>query len=125
MTRLLLGLVASALFAGTTSAHHSFAAEYFETEMVTMEGELLEFQYKNPHSIIVFLALDESSRPQKYTAEFGGTNRLQRDGISTATFKVGDKLILSGSPGRRVQDRKLHLKGIHRPSDGWKWGRVQ
>ncbi len=31
-------------------AHHSFAATYFEDKTVTIEGNLKQFLYRNPHS---------------------------------------------------------------------------
>ena len=108
---------------GPVVAHHSFAADYIEEQMVSMDGELVEFQQKNPHSIIVFAAKDERGQVQRFTGEWGGVARLTRDGITKETFKPGDLLILSGSPARRPGEYRLHVKGIERPADGWKWGR--
>ena len=54
MKRKLLALV----FAGVTVlgvsayAHHSFAATYFEDKKVTVEGDLVQFLYRNPHSFV-------------------------------------------------------------------------
>lgn len=123
--RLLLFLFGSVLAAGVpVLAHHSFAKDYLEEQMVSMEGELLEFQHKNPHSTLLFAAADDGGQMQRFMGEWGGISRLTRDGITKDTFKPGDFLILSGSPGRRPEERRLHVKGIHRPADGWKWGRA-
>ncbi len=123
MRRMLLIPIAAALSGAPIDAHHSFAADYVETEMVSMEGDLLRFEHKNPHSIMVIAVTDERGQSQTFTAEWGGLNRLKRDGITNETFKVGDRLVLRGSPGRRPEERRIHLKGIHRPADGWTWGR--
>ncbi len=49
----LLFAVGAAVFAsGTAYAHHSFAATYIEDQRVTVEGELVQFLYRNPHSFI-------------------------------------------------------------------------
>ena len=41
------------IFAGDRAyAHHSFAATYFEDQKVTVEGELVQFLYRNPHSFV-------------------------------------------------------------------------
>lgn len=114
----------AALWGGPAYAHHSWSSEYVENETVSIEGELMEVQLRNPHSIMTILVKDDRGRVQTHTAEWIGTGRLERDGISRDKFKTGDYLILSGSPGRRAEDRKLHLKGIHRPADGWRWGRT-
>lgn len=125
MKRRLLTLVAGAALLWVPAyAHHSWGSEYVEHEMVSIEGQLLEVQLKNPHSMMTIVAKDDRGRVLTYTAEWAGTNRLERDGITRDKFKAGDYLILSGSPGRRAEDRKLHLRGIHRPADGWRWGRT-
>jgi hypothetical protein len=52
-TRLLVLLIAGALApAVRTYAHHSFAATYFEDKKVTVEGDLVQFLYRNPHSFL-------------------------------------------------------------------------
>ena len=33
-------------------AHHSFAATYFEDKTETVEGELVQFLFRNPHSFV-------------------------------------------------------------------------
>jgi hypothetical protein len=38
------------------------------------------------------------------------------------TLKAGDYVVITGSPGRNPADRKVHLKRIERPSDGWRSG---
>ena len=44
-------LAAAALMVGAQAyAHHSFAATYFEDRMVTIEGDIAQFQFRNPHS---------------------------------------------------------------------------
>jgi hypothetical protein len=123
MRRTLLIPLAVSLSGAPIYAHHSFATDYVETEMVSIEGNVVQFDYKNPHSIMVVAVADERGQLQTFTLEFGGINRLKRDGITPETFKVGDRLVLRGSPGRRPQERRIHLKGIHRPTDGWSWGR--
>ena len=50
---LVLLLVAVASLAGVRAlAHHSFAATYLEDQSVTIEGELVQFLFRNPHSFV-------------------------------------------------------------------------
>jgi hypothetical protein len=102
-------------------AHHSFAADYFEDQSVTYEGDVSEFQYRNPHALLMFAVRDEQGQAQTYSAEWGGTNRLNGWGIKSDTIKPGDHIVVTGAPGRKASDRRLHLKRIHRPADGWRW----
>jgi hypothetical protein len=42
--------LAIAAVVGSAYAHHSFAQYYFEDRSITIEGELVRFDYKNPHA---------------------------------------------------------------------------
>ncbi|OFW00887.1 MAG: hypothetical protein A3I61_03915 [Acidobacteria bacterium RIFCSPLOWO2_02_FULL_68_18] len=103
------------------SAHHSFAAYYFEDQSVTLEGTVQEFHFRSPHTVLVFTAPDSSGRTQTFTAEWGNPRRLSTQGVTVETLKPGDVVVVTGSPGRANSQYKVHLKGIRRPSDGWSW----
>ena len=102
-------------------AHHSFPATYFEEQSVTMQGELAEFEFKSPHAWVHVMVKDSAGQVQRFSAEWSNPNRLGQQGVNKDTFKVGDYLIVTGSPGRNSSERTIHLKAIERPADGWKW----
>ena len=123
MKRILLMFGFIAMLLGVSiHAHHSFAAHYFEEQSVTIQGELVEFEYKSPHAWVHVMVKDDKGDMQRFSAEWRNPNGLKQQGVSKDTLKPGDYLILTGSPGRNPADRKLHLKRIERPSDGWKSG---
>jgi exonuclease VII large subunit len=122
MKRLLLTIALTAAVIIPAYAHHSFAAEYLENQTISIEGELSEFEYKNPHAWVYVMAKDSSGQTQRFAAEWANTNRLKAQGVLKDTLKPGDHVIITGSPGRNVDDHKIHLKQIERPGDGWKWG---
>jgi hypothetical protein len=105
----------------TLSAHHSFAADYFEERTVSIEGDVLAFEFRSPHAWLHLEVVDENGNRQKYSAEWSNPARLKTAGFSAQSFKPGDRLIITGSPGRDPAARRLHLRTILRPSDGWKW----
>src|ERR1700704_1903807 len=101
MRRTLLALSVVALTAvASLSAHHSFAAEYLEEQKVSIEGDVVAFELKNPHSWLYLVVLDEHGKPQKFSAEWSNPARLKQAGFSVDSFKPGDHLIVTGSPGR-------------------------
>ena len=106
---------------GSTYAHHSFAQYYFEERSVTVEGELVKFEYRSPHAWVHLDVRDELGSPRRYAAEWANPSRLTRDNITQDTLKIGDRVIITGSPGRNPEEYKLHLKRIQRPADGWNW----
>jgi hypothetical protein len=103
------------------SAHHSFSAYYFEDQSVTLEGEVVEFEYRAPHAWVRFNVADGQGRAHVYGAEWANPSRLNRDGVTKDTLKPGDVVKITGSPGRKDADRVMHLKSIERLSDGWSW----
>jgi thiamine monophosphate kinase len=44
-----------------------------------------------------------------------------RDGVTRETLRAGDRVIVTGSPGRSASEYKIHLKRIQRPADNWAW----
>jgi len=101
--------------------HHSFPSYYFEEQMVTIRGELIEFDYRAPHAWVRVRTRDEQGAEQVFAAEWSNPNRLARDGITKTTLRIGDQVVVAGSPGRNPEERRLHLKAIQRTSDGWEW----
>jgi hypothetical protein len=122
MTRVLLVLCAGAVAAAAPlSAHHSFAAYYFEEQSVTITGEVVEFDYRSPHAWLHVSAPDASGQLRRYSAEWANPNRLGQQGVTRETLKPGDRVVVTGSPGRTASEYRLHLKDISRPADGWRW----
>ena len=122
MRRLLFGLGLVGLTLGVrASAHHSFAKYYFEDQTTSIEGEVVEFQYRNPHTWLYVEVEDESGELQRFGAEWSNPTRLQRQGIQKDTLQPGDYVVVTGSPGRTPEDQILHLKRIERPADGFTW----
>jgi hypothetical protein len=123
--RRLLALSLGALAAvavASLSAHHSFSADYFEDQKVSIEGDVIAFEFKNPHAWLHLLVVDEDGK-KKFSAEWSNTARLKQSGFTAESFKPGDHLIITGSPGRDPAEHRIHLRTIHRPSDGWRWPR--
>lgn len=89
---------------------------------MAIEGNVEEFQYKNPHAILKVLVADPQGTMVSYAAEWAGAGRLSRVGITSDTLQPGDLVRITGSPGRNPSEYRIHLKRIERPSDGWTWG---
>ncbi len=96
MRRLLLALiVAGALVGIPVYAHHSFAAQYFEEQTLSIEGELVEFEYRSPHAWVHVMAKDENGQMQRFSAEWASPNRLSQQSVGKDTLKPGDRLVIS------------------------------
>jgi hypothetical protein len=102
-------------------AHHSFSATYLESQSVTIEGDLVTFELRNPHSFVNVMVKDASGEMVRYLVEWGSTTQLQGK-ISRDTLKAGDHIIITGNPARNADDHRLRLVTLRRPKDGWSWG---
>ena len=125
MTRRLVVLIfaAAALLGGVRAhAHHSFAATYSEGKKVTLEGDLVQFLWRNPHSFVHILVKDEKGNMQRWAVEWGAGGQLGNQGVARDTLKPGDHVIITGDPSRTAGDFRLRMRTIFRPSDGWRWG---
>jgi hypothetical protein len=114
--------IAAVVSLDRVSAHHSFAATYFEDKTQKIEGELVQFLYRNPHSFVHVMAPDQNGQMQRWAIEWGGGGQLGRQGVTRETLKPGDHVIITGNPGRNPDDHRARMRTIERPSDGWKWG---
>jgi hypothetical protein len=123
-----LGLVAGGLLVSGIGAyaHHSFAGTYLEdAPPVTVEGTLKEFLLRNPHSFVQVedqKLKDDKGNPVRWSIEWGAAGQLAQQGIGRESFKVGDHVIVTGSPGRNPEDHRLRMRSIKRPSDNFCYG---
>ena len=124
MRTLLLITIAAALTASTTFAHHSFAATYETAKSISLQGAIVQFVYRNPHSFVHIDAPDASGVSQRWAVEWGGTSQLAQAGVKRDSLKIGDKVVISGRPSRVPGEYRVLMVNLTRPSDGFTWGRA-
>ena len=111
-----------ALLAATTAdAHHSFAKEYVEDQHISLEGDVVSFEFRNPHTWLYFTARDATGVARRYGAEWANPRRLEQQGIAATSLRAGDHVVVTGAPNRSANEYSVHLKSIRRPADGWSW----
>jgi len=124
MRRMFLSMLLSSsalIAAGHAAAHHSFAATYFVDREITVEGTLTQFMFRNPHSFVKLVAPDAKGQMQTWSVEWGGGAQLTQAHVTRFTLKPGDRVIVTGNPGRDPDEHRIRLHKIVRPADGWKW----
>ena len=123
MTRTAPVVFVGILIAGvSTYAHHSQAAQYDTSKQVKIEGTLVQFQFRNPHTFIQVEAPDETGTKVRWSIEWGGVGQLNGQGVTRTTLKYGDPVIITANPSRTPNDHKLHMLTLKRTSDGFGWG---
>ena len=114
-------VVAAALAAVPVAAHHSFAASYMEERTVTVEGELVQFMFRNPHSFVHLMVREKDGTQVRYAVEWGGANQLGVQGVTRESLKVGDRVVITGTPGRNASDHRIRMISLRRPKDNFGW----
>jgi hypothetical protein len=123
MRTLSLVAVIAALLAATASAHHSFGATYEVSKQIKLEGKIVQFVYRNPHSFVHIEAPDAEGATQRWAVEWGGTAQLTTAGVTRESLKVGDKVTIVARPSRVPGEYRVLMVNLNRPSDGFTWGR--
>ena len=123
MRKLLLIVAAAAFAASTTSAHHSYSATYETTKSISLEGTIVQFMYRNPHSFVHVDAPDAQGVSQRWAVEWSGTGQLAQAGVKRDTLKVADKVVIGGRPSRVPGEYRVLMVSLTRPADGFTWGR--
>ena len=106
-----------------THAHHSIAGVYDNEKKVTIEGVVAQFQFVNPHPFLVMDVKQDNGSAQQWRLEMDNLSELTEVGMTSQTLKPGDRIVVSGSPGR-TRPQSLYLRRLDRPSDGFWYEQV-
>jgi hypothetical protein len=112
-----------ALSGAAVAAHHSIAGMYDTGREVAVEGAIADFQFVNPHPFITLAVPDEGGRNRSWRLELDNRHELVSVGMSADTLKPGDRVIVSGNPGRG-QANSLYIRSLRRPADGFLYEQV-
>jgi hypothetical protein len=119
---LLLVLGAALGMSTATNAHHSYAATYDVSREVKLEGKLVQFVLRNPHSFVHIEAPDEKGVMQRWAVEWAGTAQLDNQGVKRESLKVGDAITIVARPSRVPGEYRALMVSLKRPLDGFTWG---
>ena len=114
-----LAILAVATSAG---AHHSIAGMYDASRNATFEGVVAEFQFINPHPILV-VDVRRGDATERWQMEMDNRGELSQIGMTETTLKPGDRVVVHGSPARR-EVRKLYVRRLDRPADGFGYEQI-
>ena len=121
-TQILVGLALASLGTPSAQAHHSFAAVYNAGETMQIEGKVVQFLFRNPHSVLHVVVPDDSGGSTRWAVEWQGATQLGASGMSAQTLRPGDPVVVTGNPGRVEAEHRMLLVTIKRTTDGFGWG---
>jgi len=97
--RLAVFAVAAGLLvlSGPLFAHHA-ASTYDQEHPVTLTGSVTDFQFINPHVLIVFEVKAEDGAVVQWAAGSAPPQSLERAGWNRQSLKPGDQITVTGAP---------------------------
>ncbi len=84
------------LWAIPVAAHHSFAAEFDQSQPVTLKGKLTQMEWVNPHGWLYVDVMQPDGKMANWAVEAGAPNTLLRRGLRKTDFPIGSELIVEG-----------------------------
>jgi hypothetical protein len=115
---MVLGMTTAAAAAG----HHSIAGMYDAARNTTLEGVVAQFQFINPHPVLV-VDIRRGGATEQWQMEMDNRRELSQIGFTETTLKPGDRVVVHGSPARREAQR-LYIRRLERPSDGFGYEQI-
>jgi len=95
---MILGLVA---FSVPALAHHG-AARWNTDDWATISGDVKEFDWQNPHPLLLVLVKNDKGALETWAVEFHPPNVMARGlGWTHNTFKPGDQVTIYGHPEKK------------------------
>jgi hypothetical protein len=121
LTAFVLSLGFTLFASGAVYAHHSFPATYIMDETDTIEGVMVQFLFRNPHSFVHVMVTDEETgENQRWAVEWGGASALAGS-VDRSSLKPGDRVRISGQPGRNPEDHRLRMQSLEVIDGDFQW----
>jgi hypothetical protein len=106
MLAVLAGPIALITSVVPLSAHHSFAAEFDGSKMVTLTGVVTKVEWMNPHTYFYVDVKDaETGKVTNWACEMGSPNGLTRQGWTRNTLHVGMVVSMNGTLAKDGSNR--------------------
>jgi len=93
-------VVLAGLSTAAAAPHHGRGATYDASTLITAEGTVSEWAWRNPHVVLYVDVTDSSGRVVNWAFESQNVSSLARLGMSRRSFVVGQKISLKFNPSR-------------------------
>jgi len=107
----LMALLPLCVLGHNSFAHHSFAAEFDYDATGSIQGEVIEVLFANPHARYFVAVVDENGEEVIWDTQTMSVSALTRFGWTKDTIRVGDKVVMEGNLGRE-HTRKLWIREV-------------
>src|SRR5688572_22384454 len=96
-----------ALLPYTTNAHHSYAP-YDDTQVVELDGTMVDVSWQNPHVHFKVETVEADQRRVTWDIETVGLNQLQRLQVPLEVYKPGQRVKVAGWLSRQQPSARMY-----------------
>jgi len=118
-----VGVLCVLVLGATVHAHHAISAIYDNSKPITIKGTVTEFQFVNPHPMLLIDVVDERGTSQPWQLEMDNRFELVEVGMTADSFKRGDRVVVTGGPSR-TRSNGVYALRIDRASDGFRYEQI-
>jgi len=90
-----IGLMAAVV---PLSAHHGTATSYDQKKLVPVQGTVVQFLWRNPHSALFLETKDENGKVGNFSVEMFSPGLMVKQGYTRNSFKAGDQVVIEVHP---------------------------
>ena len=80
------------------SAHHGTATSYDQKKIVPVQGTVVQFLWRNPHSALFLETKDEHGKVATFSVEMFSPGLMVKQGYTRTSFKAGDQVVIEVHP---------------------------
>jgi hypothetical protein len=84
------------LAAASVNAHHSFQATFKSDAVISVEGVVTEFRFRNPHVLVYMDVTNEDGTVTQWVSEGSSATGKRRDGWDRNTIQAGQTVRITG-----------------------------
>ncbi|MFL2547260.1 MAG: DUF6152 family protein [Candidatus Rariloculaceae bacterium] len=114
LTHILTGALLAALYSGAL-AHHS-NAEYDQSMLHEIEGEIVSARWRNPHIAFEVATIDENGAEVIWDLEALAVSALNRRGVTGEQLRVGERVRVAGFTSSH-REQHMHAEHVLLPGD--------
>jgi hypothetical protein len=98
MTKQLAACIGLIVAVVPLSAHHGTAASYDQKKVVPVQGTVVQFLWRNPHSALFLETKDENGKVGNFSVEMFSPGLMVKQGYTRNSFKAGDQVVIEVHP---------------------------
>ena len=106
------------IISGPSLSHHNYAANYDSSMIITLEGVVTNFDWKNPH-IEIFIDVEEDRETISWIIPTAAPRIASRYGMTSETISEGERIVITGWPSKDGSLKMRAIALIQANGTGW------